>query len=178
MKPTPPRPVPACIRCDGRAVAERAVARGAARRWGLCKACRREWSKLEEVGKLDEPTRFERDESLRFLFRVADGLSIDPFDAIARECLRQQALAGKAPDMESFEVLMEDTRLMHDRLGMGYRYTPGVKPKVVKLLERAEREERRRRAEANLPHIRLPGEAAKQRQVKYRLKKKAKKRGP
>jgi hypothetical protein len=177
MKPTPTKPVPACIRCDGEAVTERAVARGAKRRWGLCEACRREWSKLAEVGRLDEPTRFERDESLKFLFRVADGLGVDPFDAITRACHRHQALAGKLGE-EGFDLLTEDARLLYRHFGMGYSYTPGVRPKILRTIERAEREERKRRAEANLPPLPFPGEATKQRQVKYRLKKKAKKRRP
>jgi hypothetical protein len=173
MKPTPTKPVPACIRCDGEAGAERAVARGAKRRWGLCEACRQEWSKLAEVGRLDEPTRFERDESLRFLFRVADGLGVDPFDAIARECLRHQALAGKL-DEGGLDLLTEDARLLYRHFGMGYSYTPGARPKILRTIERAEREERKRRAQANLPPLPFPGEAAKQRQVKYRLRAKRK----
>lgn len=175
MKPTPTPPVSVCIRCDRDAGAERALARGATRRWGLCKACRREWSKLAEVGRLDEPTRFERDESLTFLIRIADALGVDPFDAIARACLRHQALAGKL-DEEGLDLLTEDTRLLYQLFGMGYSYTPGARPKILRTIERAEREERKRRAKLGLPPLRLPGEAAKQRQVKYRLRKKAKER--
>lgn len=172
MKSGPLKPVPACIRCNGEAGKERAVARGAKRRWGLCEACRRQWSRLAEVGRLDEPTRFEKDPSLRVLVRVADALGVDPFDAIGRECLRHQALAGRI-DEEGFDLLTEDVRLLHDRFGIAYSYRPGTRPNILRETERVDRAERKKRAELGLPPLRLPGEAARQRQVKYRLRKKA-----
>lgn len=173
MKTRPPKPVPTCIRRDGNAGLGRAVARGATRRWGLCEPCRREWSKLTEVGRLDGLTRFERDEGLRFLLRVADALGVDPFDAIACECLRHQALAGKLDD-EGLDLLTEDVRLLHDRFGIAYSYRPGTRPNILRETERVDRAERKKRVELGLPPLRLPGEAARQRQVKYRLRKKAK----
>lgn len=160
-----------CIRCDAEAPASRAVARGAERRWRLCDPCRKEWSKLAEVGRSDEPTRFEKDESLKFLFRVADSLGVDPFDALVREILRRQTLGGQLSDTEEDLIARASFAIVS---GGHYSYTPGVKPKISKTLERVDRAERKKRSELNLPPPPGPGEAAKQRQVKYRLKAKKK----
>jgi hypothetical protein len=152
---------PMCIGCDALGPPT-----GHGKRWRLCSTCRAAWTK--KLPQMDRPLP-EEDSDFKAILRMAILSEVNVFDALVRAVLRHRELVN-GPG----EILTEDARLLHDRFGAGYSYTPGVKSKLLKSTERMDRAERKRRAELGLPPIPFPGEAAKQRQVKYRLKAKAK----
>ena len=145
-----------CIGCKSEMKPTRAAAAGVVPRWDLCDGCRLKWSKDSSVGALSVPTPIESDVRFRLLLRVAAARGVDPFDAVFRACLGvsvadvlKGALRGRALTKTS---------------------------PLAKALARADRAERRRRVEEGLPPLDFPGEAAKQRFVRYRLRKKQGKR--